>query len=200
MHERILGFTRPRGWRNPDGGKAGGGFVSAARLLILWMAAASAYAQGGAPLPDRTPPPRWQVTQSRDGRFSFEMPGQPAYKSQTLKAKNGSPVAYATYTVDLGKAAYMVSTSDYDEKTKIDLDGAIEGVMSSWEKPREVHRKSMKLYGHPAQIVEMLSGDYHVVVRAVAVGKRLYQLGFVEEIGEYLPAHADRFMKSLRLH
>jgi hypothetical protein len=174
--------------------------MRASIAVAFLLAAVSAYGQGGGPpLPDRMPPPRWQAFRSYDGKFSFEMPGQPAYKSQTLKAKNDHPVSYATYTVDLGKVAYMVSTSDYDEETHISLDGAIEGVMSSWEKPRNVERKSTRLLGYPAQTVDLLSDRYHVIVHAIVVGKRLYQLGFVEEIDEYLPAHASRFMKSLRL-
>jgi hypothetical protein len=162
-------------------------------------AAVCAFAQGSAPLPDRTPPPRWQRTDARDGKFSFSMPGKPEFKSQTLTAKNGHPVRYATYTVDLGKRAYMASTSDYDSETRIVLDGAIDGVLSSWEKPRIVERRRTTLYGYPAQIADFASGNYRVIVRAFVVGRRLYQLGFVEGMDEYVPAHSDVFMKSFRL-
>lgn len=165
--------------------------VSAARVLILLAAAAGAFAQGTGP--------RWQVTESRDGKFSFEMPGQPNVKTQMRKAKNGSPVGYSTYTLDFGKSAYLVSTSDYDSQTRFSLDEAIEGVVSSWEKPRIVKRKRSDFHGHPAQTVDLASGRYRVLVRAIAVGKRLYQLAFVEAIDDYVPAHSDRFMNSFRL-
>jgi hypothetical protein len=169
--------------------------VTVAAALLL--TAVPAFAQGGGPLPDRTPPPRWQrfVT----GRFSVEMPGHPATKTETLEAKNGRPVQYTTYTVDLGRSAYMASTSDYDEKTAVSLDGAIEGVLSSWKNPQNLIRKKATLYGVPARIVDFTSEDYRVVVRAFAVGKRLYQLGFVEMRGDFRPAHADRFMRSFQL-
>lgn len=167
--------------------------------VALLLAAVSAFAQGGGPLPDRTPPPRWQRFFSDDDRFSVEMPGHPAFKTEMLKAKNGRPVKYTTYTVDLGRVAYMTSTSDYDEETVISLDGAIEGVMSSWKNPRNLVRKRATLYGEPAQIVDFTSEDYRVVVRVFAVGKRLYQLGFVEMRDDFRSAHADRFMRSFRL-
>jgi hypothetical protein len=163
-----------------------------ARVLILVIAAATgAFAQSSAL--------HWQVTESRDGKFSFEMPGQPNVKTQTLKAKNGSPVGYAAYTIDFGKSAYLVSTSDYDSGTRFSLDEAIDGVVSSWEKPRIVKRKRATFHGHPMQTIDLASGRYRVLVRAIAVGKRLYQLAFVEAIDEYVPAHSDRFMSSFRL-
>src|SRR5256885_1525336 len=106
--------------------------MRASIAVALLAAAVSAYGQGGG-LPDRTPPPRlqWQRIRAYDGKFSFAVPGTPAYKTQTLTAKNGQPVRYTTYTVDLGRTAYMASTSDYDSKTRVSLDGAIDGVLSS---------------------------------------------------------------------
>ena len=169
-------------------------FPGVAALLLL-LAGVCAFAQE--PLPDRTPPPRWQRFAA--GRFSVEMPGQPATKTETLKAKDGRPVKYTTYTVDLGRSAYMTSTSDYDEQTAVSLDGAIEGVLSSWKDPRNLVRKKATLYGVPAQIIDFTSEEYRVVVRAFAVGKRLYQLSFVEMRDDFRPAHADRFMRSFRL-
>jgi len=154
----------------------------AAALLV---AAASAYAQGGGP-----PPLRWQRLDARDGTFSVSMPGQAAYKMQTLTANNGRPVQYATYTVDLAKSAYMVSTSDYDEKTRISLDGATDGVLRSWKAPLVLSRKQTELYGYPAQIVDFTSEKYRVTVRAFAVGKRLYQLGFIATVDDYAPRSA----------
>jgi hypothetical protein len=175
--------------------------MRASVAVALLLAAASAFAQGGGPLPDRTPRPRiqWQRFYSDDDRFSVEMPGHPTFKTESLKAKNGHAVQYSSYTIDLGRSAYMVSTSDYDNETKISLDGAIDGVMSSWKDVRNLDRRTTKLYGHAAQIVDFTSEDYHVVVRAFAVGRRLYQLGFVEMRDDYVPAHVDRFMKSFRL-
>jgi hypothetical protein len=157
----------------------------------LLFAATIALAQGG--------PLRWQHITSNDGTFSFSMPAQPSYKTQTLTAKNGQPVRYTTYTVDLGRSAYMATTSDYDSRTRISLDGAIEGVLSSWQKPRIVERRNARLYGHPGQIVDFSSGEFRVLVRAFIVGHRLYQLGFIERMDEFVPAHAEQFMNSLRL-
>jgi hypothetical protein len=165
--------------------------------VALLLAALSAYAQGGGP--PAPPAPRWQRVEARDGAFSVSMPGQPAYKTQTLTAKNGRPVEYATYTVDLGRSAYMVSTSDYDNQTRISLDGAIDGVLSSWKDPLVLSRDKTTLYGYPGQIVDLTSEKYRVTVRAFAVGKRLYQLGFVELIDDYAPEHRNRFMSSFTL-
>jgi hypothetical protein len=162
--------------------------------VALLFAAVCAHAQGGGP-----PAPRWQRFNSYDGSFSFSMPGQPAYKTQMLKAKNGRPVRYTTYTVDVGRSAYMASTSDYDSETHISLDGAIDGVLSSWENPRMIDRRRGSLYGYPGQIVDFISGKYRVVVRAFVVGKRLYQLGFTEVSGDFVPSHVDRFMQSFQL-
>jgi len=162
---------------------------------VLLLGGICAYAQK--PLPDRTPPPRWQ--QFATQRFSVEMPGRPATKTETLKAKNGRPVFYTTYTDDLGRRAYMTSTSDYDAQTAISLDGAIDGVLSAWKEPKNLTRRTTTLYGVPARIVDFTSEDYRVVVRAFAVGKRLYQLGFVEVRGDFQPVHVDRFMRSFRL-
>ena len=169
--------------------------------VALLLVAVSAYSQGGGPLPDRTPRPalRWQPFYADDGRFSLSMPGQPVFKSETLTAKNGRPVVYKTYTVDLGRSAYMISTSDYDQQTKISLDGAIDGAISSWENRQIISRRSTTLFGYPAQIVDLISGNYRVEVRAIAVGKRLYQLGFVEMLDDFLPVHLSTFMQSLRL-
>src|ERR1044071_3680873 len=162
---------------------------------VLLLTSVCAFSQQ--PPPDRTPPPRWQPFTTE--HFSVEMPGRPETKTETLKAKDGLPVKYTTYTVDLGRRAYMTSTSDYDPNTKVSLDGAIEGVLSSWKDPKNLSRRKTTLYGVPAQIVDFTSEDFHVVVRAFAVGKRLYQLGFVEMRDDFLPAHVDRFMKSFRL-
>ena len=52
---------------------------------------------------------------------------------------------------------------------------------------------------HPMQTIDLASGRYRVLVRAIADGKRLYQLAFVEAVDEYVPAHSDAFMKSFRL-
>jgi len=160
----------------------------------LLFAAVWAHAQGGGP-----PAPRWRRIESYDRRFSISMPGQPAYKTQSLTAKNGHAVRYTTYTVDLGRSAYMASTSDYDSQTRISLDGAIEGVLSSWEKPRIVERRRGSFYGHPGQSIDFASGKYRVVVRTFTVGRRLYQLGFVERMDEFVPSHAGAFMNSFRL-
>ncbi len=162
--------------------------------VALLVAAVSAYAQGGGP-----PPLRWQSVRARDGAFTVSMPGQAEYEAQTLTAKNGRPVQYATYTVDLGTSAYMVSTSDYDDKTRISVSGAIEGVLGTWKNPRIVSRAETKLYGRPGQVVEFVSGKYRVTMRAFAVGRRLYQLGFIETMDGYVPAHRDRFLNSFTL-
>jgi hypothetical protein len=162
-------------------------------------AAAIAHAQSGAPLPDRTPPPRWQRVTAADGKYSFSMPAKPEHTTNLLKAKNGRPVLYSSYYVDFGSSAYLVSTSDYDSETIISLDGAIDGVLSTWEKPRIVSRKRTTLYGYPAQVVDFASRNSRVVTRVFIVGRRLYHLGFVESISEYIPAHSDRFMNSFRL-
>jgi len=167
--------------------------------VALLLAAVSALGQGGTQLPDRTPSPRWQRVVSEDNRFSVSMPGTPAFKTQTLTAKNGHPVQFSSYTVDLGTRAYMASYSDYDAQTAVSLDGAVEGVLSSWKEPRIVSRRRTTLYGHPAVIVDFVSQDYRVVVRALAAGKRLYQLGFVETSAAFQPAHAEAFMGSFRL-
>jgi hypothetical protein len=166
-------------------------------VALLLVAAVSAFAQGSGPLPDRTPPPRWQRFATE--RFSVEMPGRPVTKTETLKTKDGRPVQYTSYTVDLGRSAFMTSTSDYDEETLVSLDGAIDGVLSSWKAPRDLVRKRTTLYGVPAQIVDFTSEDYRVVVRVFAIGQRLYQLGFVETRSDFRAAHVDRFMRSFRL-
>ena len=167
----------------------------------LLLATVCAYGQGGGPLPDRTPPPRlhWQTFVSGDRLFSISMPGKPVFKTERLTAKNGHPVQYSTYTVDLGRSAYMTSFSDYDGQTVISLDGAIEGVMSSWKSPQNLIRRNTTLYGHRGQSVDFTSENYHVIVRAFAVGRRLYQLGFVEMKSDYVPWHAETFMSSFRL-
>jgi hypothetical protein len=160
----------------------------------FFFAAVWAHAQGGGP-----PALRWQRVRSYDGKFSFSMPGQPAYKTNTMTARNGQPVRHTTYLVDFGRSAYLVATTDYDNKTRLSLDRAIEGVLSSWEKPRIVERRREPLYGHPGQTVDFASGKYRVIVRAFTVGGRLYQLNFVERMDEFVPAHADAFMRSFQL-
>jgi len=173
--------------------------MRAAIAAALLLAAVSAYAQGGAPLPDRTPAPRWRRVDAYDGRFSISMPGQPEYKTQTLTAKNGHPVRYTTYIVDLGRSIYMASTSDYDSQTRLSLDGAIDGVLSGYENPHTIDRRRGSLYGYPGQIVDFTSGEYRVVVRAFLVRKRLYQLAFTAKRNDFVPSDADRFMSSLQL-
>lgn len=168
--------------------------MKTAITTALLFTAISALAQGGGP-----PPLQWQRFESRDGAFSVSMPGQPEYKTQTLTAKDGRPVAYATYIVDIGTSAYMVSISDYDAQTRISLDGAIDGVLSAWKNPRILSREKTNLYGSAGQSVDLTSEKYRVTVRAFTVGKRLYQLGFVEIIDDYAPAHRDRFMRSFTL-
>ncbi|HKS25579.1 MAG TPA: hypothetical protein VJZ76_22510 [Thermoanaerobaculia bacterium] len=164
----------------------------AAALLLTGVCA---YAQQ--PLPDRTPPPRWQ--RFTTARFSVEMPGRPAKETQTLKALNGRPVQYTSYMVDLGPVAYMASTSDYDKETLLSLDSAVKGLLSTWPDPQNLVRRKTVLYGVPAQIVDFTSRGEHVVVRTFALGQRLYQLSFAEVRGDFRPAHADRFMNSFRL-
>jgi hypothetical protein len=166
-------------------------------VAVALLLAAQAFAQGGGPLPDRTPPPRWQRFET--GSFSVDMPGRPMTKTETLEAKNGRPVQYTTYTVDLGRSAYLTSTSDYDAKTAISLNDAMDGILSSWKNPRNLKRRKTTLYGVPARIVDFTSEDYRVVVRMFAIGRRLYQLAFTEMRGDFRPAHADRFMRSFRL-
>jgi len=168
--------------------------------VALLLVAASAYAQGGGPaLPDRHPAPRLQWQRVAGDDFSVSMPGHANFKTQELTAKNGHRVQFSSYTVDLGRSAYMASYSDYDQQTAISLDGAIDGVVSSWEKPHVISRRTMTLYGCPGQVVDLTSGDYRVLVRAFKIGKRLYQLGFVEKRDEYLPAHPAAFFSSFRL-
>jgi hypothetical protein len=167
---------------------------------ILLCAASAALAQGGAgTIPPPASAPRWEKFFSRDMSFSVWMPGSPKYKSEPLTAKNGRPVQYTSYTVDLGDRAYMASYSDYDAQTSVNLEGAIDGVLSAWEKPQILTRREVTLYGHDGRVVDFLSGKYHVVVRAFAAGRRLYQLGFVCEREEYAPKMAGEFMNSFEL-
>lgn len=93
----------------------------------------------------------------------------------------------------------MASTSDYDRQTAISLDGAVDGVLSAWKDPLIFVRQNATLYGHPGQTVDFVSQNHRVVVRAFIVGKRLYQLGFIEVQDEFAPAHLDAFMSSFRL-
>lgn len=167
--------------------------------VALLLAAVCAYAQGGGPPKPAPAAPQWERFVSGDQSFSVLMPGKPEFKTQTLTAKNGRPVQYSTYTVDLGSSAYMVSYSDYDRQTVLSLDGAIEGVLSSWKEPKIISRTRTSLYGEPAQIVDFTSENYRVVVRTFAVEKRLYQLGFIETQADFEPTLADQFMRSFRL-
>ena len=93
----------------------------------------------------------------------------------------------------------MASYSDYDRQTAISLDGAIEGVLSSWKAPRILTKQKTTLYGRPAQIIDFVSENYRIIVRAFAVDKRLYQLGFIEMRDDFAAAHAEYFLNSFRL-
>jgi hypothetical protein len=176
-------------------------------VLGLLLTAAAAHAQGGptrpAPPAPPAPPTRpyvtWQRFISEDGQFSVSMPGLPKFKTEMLRAKNGHPVQYSSYTVDLGDRAYMASYSDYDRETAISLDGAVEGALRSWQRPVILSRRQLTLYGYPAQIVDFESDEYRVVLRAFASAKRLYQLGFVGMRNDFPREDANEFLNSFRL-
>ena len=59
----------------------------------------------------------WQPYVSKE--FSVSMPGRPEVKARTLTTPNGHPVEYTTYTVDLGRSVYMMSTSSRSWSSKI---------------------------------------------------------------------------------
>src|SRR5438045_9193717 len=120
---------------------------------ICLLSSVALVASAQHPLPDRSPAPRWQKTVSRDGAFSFSMPGTPSFKTQPITAKNGRPVQYSTYTIDRDARAYMVSYSDYDIHTTISLDGATEGILSTWKDPHIKSRSNTTIFGHPAQLI-----------------------------------------------
>jgi len=163
--------------------------------VALLLAAVPAFAQGS--LPNRTPPLRWQ--RFATGRFSVEMPGRPATQSHMLKALNGRPVLYTTYTVEFARSIYITSTSDYDEETVVSLDRAIDGLLSTWKDPQNLVRRKTMLFGMPAQTVDCTYEGQRVIVWTFLVGRRVYQLTFGEVLGDFRTAHADRFMKSFRL-
>jgi hypothetical protein len=164
--------------------------------VALLLTSVYAFAQGGAPLPDRTPPLRWQRFET--GRFSVEMPGRPTTTTETLTAINGRPVQYTTYVVELSHSAYMASTSEYDEVTVVSLDRAVDGLLSTYKDPQNLVRRKTVLYGVPAQIVDFTARGHRIVVRTFGVGKRVYQLSFAETRGDFRQTHVDRFMSSFR--
>src|SRR5438067_4606076 len=178
----------------PDHAGSSGMTMRRSMVLGLLLVAATAYAQGGPTSPPTRPPVTWQRFISEDDRFSVSMPGLPKFETRTLRAKNGRPVQYSSYAVDLGSRAYMASYSDYDDQTAISLDGAIEGVLRSWQEPRILGRRQVTLYGVPAQIVDFESGKSRVIVRAFAVGKRLYQLAFASTRDEFSAADVNEFV------
>jgi hypothetical protein len=168
-------------------------------VVALLLAAVCAYGQGGPTPPAKRAPLQWQRIEGRDGAFSVLMPGKAEFETHAMTAKNGRPVQYSSYIVDLGRSAYQVSTSDYDEQTRISLDGAIDGVLSAWKNPLVLYRDTKTLFGHPGQVVNFTSDRYRVIVHAFAVGKRLYQLGFVEDADDFQPEHVNTFVNSFRL-
>src|SRR5215472_14207965 len=103
--------------------------------VALLLTAVCAYGQGGPSAPPARAPLQWQRVEGRDSTFSILMPGKAVFERQTMTAKNGRPVEYTSYMVDLGRSAYQISTSDYDEQTVISLDGGIDGVLKSWKNP-----------------------------------------------------------------
>lgn len=143
---------------------------------------------------------RWQQVDARDGSFTVSMPGQPKVTTKTLTGKKtGRPVPYTSYMVDLGRNAYLMSTSDYDEETTVSLDNAIDGALSTWTSPAVRSREKTQLYGHEGETVDFTASGFRCSIRVVIVGKRLYQLASVEAVDGFDPAMRERFMSSFRL-
>jgi hypothetical protein len=139
--------------------------------------------------------PRWQHIDSSDGAFSFEMPGQPRLSTKQLTDRNGHPFQLSSYELEDGKSTYMVAFSDYDRASEPALDSFLRAAKA----PRIIDRRKMTLLGHPAEVVEFETEQFRVMVRAIAVGKRLYQIAYIAVGDAFVRANAEHFLDSLRL-
>jgi len=123
------------------------------------------------------------------------LPEEPSVTHQELTAKNGHPIGYNSYSADLGDRAYMVSYSDYDTHTAINLDGAADGVVSANATTIVWIRREIEMFKRPGRYVEFDKDGYRWKVRLFAVGKRLYQ---VSCIAKGRDDDAERFLDSFR--
>jgi hypothetical protein len=144
-------------------------------LLAVVVAAGAAHAQGGGPSAPRREEvdPKGRRVVSREGAFAIQMPGEPTVARQDLVAKNGHPVRYTNYAVDLGTRAYTVSYSDYDRETGIDLDSAVAGIIGDPRQVRNLDRRTITLFERPGRVVDFVKEGYRWRVRLFAVGHPL---------------------------
>jgi hypothetical protein len=169
-------------------------FFAAALLVAL-----SAAGQGG-PQPAPRPAPIMQRFVSREFNFSVMMPGQPNVSREVITGKNGRPIRLTTYARDLGSRAYLVQVSEYDNQTKISLEGAVDGIISGRTQAHVLSRRETTFFGYPGRIVDLtvengLRTRYHVFV----AGKRLYQVAMIARPDEFQSAEPDFFLNSFYL-
>jgi hypothetical protein len=171
-------------------------------LLAVVVAAGAAHAQGGGPSAPRREEvdPKGRRVVSREGAFAIQMPGPPKIAQQNLVGKNGHPIQYTTYTVDLGTRAYMVSYSDYDRDTTIDLDQAVAGIIGDMQQVRDLERGTLTPFERPGRVVDYLKDGYRWRVRVFAVGQRLYQIGVIAVPDRFEDTAPDFYMNSFWLN
>jgi hypothetical protein len=139
---------------------------------------------------------------SKDGAFSVKIPGVPKEESQTVDTAAGPTILHLfTVEANAGKFAYMIEYSDLPN-TPADpakaLDGAINGQVQSF-KGTIVSDAKVNLNGWPGRIVGIKSDAVVCLSSAYLAQNRLYQVLFVMEAGETLPANATEFLDSFQI-
>jgi hypothetical protein len=138
---------------------------------------------------------------SRVGAFSVMMPGQPQYKTETIKTAAG-PVILHKYIAEAerGQHAYLVAYSDFRvnmnaaevfNSTRQDVVKILNGRIIS-ERPTSID-------GYPGRVFMAENADHLVVIKAYLVGKRFYKVIFVKAKASAYPSEAERFFSSFRV-
>jgi len=169
-------------------------------VAAVAVAVGPAHGQGGPSVPRREETdPQWRRVVSREGAFAIQMPGEPQISQKDLRGKTGRMFRYTSYLVDLRTRAYMVSYSDYDRDTVIDLDEAVHGIIGDSPETRIISRRTVTLFERPGRFLDFIRDGHRMRYRLFAVGHRLYQIGMVALPAGFEDAEADFYMNSFWL-
>lgn len=166
-------------------------FLKTGRALWTWLLlAALAAAQ---PLP-------WQKLESREGKFSVEMPGV-ARSSLVPVQTSAGMLKQFQFLVDQGERAFLVTYLDYPNTTLEQLgparilDNVREGVRASGA--QDLTEKSLEIPRADArELTYLKTPNFYLQSRLLLVGNRFYQLTLVTT-GAPSP-DATRFFESFR--
>jgi hypothetical protein len=168
-------------------------------LLALPVAMAAGVARAQAPKSI------WYAVRGVDHSFIVDMPGEPVYKVIDTRSPGGTPFAYHSYSLDLGRLSFVAQTALYPadvdvRQPKSNLQAVLDDRAQRLAGGKWTKIDWREVSGAPAaESVGPVPGGSVLRQLVLLKGRRYVSLAYLAPADALRTQEAERFFQSLRL-